>query len=170
MKPAPASKSKLKLQTIYFWWLLPALILAPLWVGLGRGLFGVGGWGFVITLFIFAPIIFAIQLIMLLLNFSAERLNQPKMVSRASLYAMSAYYAAVFLWGLAIVDAGDVAGSSASLLTKLFGEPFLGLSHLLSVVGGFGTFVFGAWAIVTSLLQILVSKRRRANQSAIIEA
>lgn len=158
VKPS-AVNTRLSLRTVYFWGLIPALILVPAWVGIGRFLFDIAGWMTVFAVILFVPVLFIGQSILLILNLIAERLQQTKMVSKASFIALSCYYVAVLVWGAAIPDTADVPTGAASILTKLFGGS-TGSSEQLAAFSGFLAIVFLAWAIVTSVIHIALSKRQ----------
>lgn len=65
----------------FFWWLLPAALLLPLWLFVGWGVFSAGAWAFLWVLFIAIPSVFVGQLVMTLLTRSRPSVRAQRAVS-----------------------------------------------------------------------------------------
>ena len=158
MNKASIEDVKALLRTVYFWGLFPAVLLVPLWVGIGRLFFGVGGWVSVFSMLLFAPFLFLVHLVVLSINLAANRTLRPKALSRATFIALSFYYISVLVWGAAIVDSAQTSSGSASVLTQLFGGS-TGLSGALAVLSGFLAVILLGVVLITSLIHLALSKR-----------
>ena len=129
--------------------LLPMVFILPLWLVLGRALFGSYGWGTIIYFFTVAPILLVSLLI---LGFLVKVNKTPDGRGYLSIYdssLLTALYTAVFLHGFFIVDGGDTEESLNSVATKILGKSFQGTSEAL------GAFFFYIAALILTITFIV---------------
>lgn len=134
-------KRKYKLPLI----IVGAFLLAAVWVGAGRILFGVFGWMAFITLFGFAPIILLYGVVLA----AVVAVRQQSYIFRAKgpfRTWLSVTLGGLFILGLSMPDAGDTRDSGGSALSVLLGDKTDG-----GLIGLSGTLV------MLSLLTIVVA-------------
>ena len=132
--------------------ILLAFIIAAIWVGVGRLVFGVFGWMAFITLFMFAPIIVLYGVVLAIVVGIRQRSYHfrkrgPFMLS------LLATLAALFCVGFFMPDAGDSRDSASSALSVLLmdrtNSAFIGAS---GVIAGWFIFVTVVASIVTFIM------------------
>lgn len=156
----PASTSRF--QKFHFWFLIPAIIIVPAWVGLGRALFEVGGWGIFLTVIFYAPVLFVHHIVLLTLTLVKDWRRQA--VHLSTMWLLTAYYLLAFINQLAFIDGGDTVESVNSVFTKWFG-----LSEDLSTFVFEVSFYSGiiiAIATTVNIIILLVSQRKQAYESS----
>ncbi len=155
----PASTSRF--QKFHFWFLIPAIIIVPVWVGLGRTLFEVGGWGEFLTIIFYAPVLFVYHIVLLTLTLVKDW--RRRAVHLSTMWLLTAYYVLAFINQLAFIDGGDTLESVNSVLTKWFG-----LSENVSTFIFEASFYSGiiiAIATVVNIIILLASQRKQAYES-----
>lgn len=93
--------------------------IAPLWIGLGRGLFGVGGWGVIFTVPIMMPIAFAYHFLVLMTVGENKKSRATRLVSVHAAIAFAVYLLVVIMFEISLVDGGDTSESINSVLTMM---------------------------------------------------
>lgn len=71
----------MRVRQAFFWWLLPAAFLLPLWLLVGWVAFSAGAWAFLWVLFIAIPSVFVGQLVLTLLTRSRPSVRAERAVS-----------------------------------------------------------------------------------------
>lgn len=151
--PANAVKSadttnKTSLQIFYYYFLIPAVLIVPIWTAIGRGLFGAGGWGILFTFFYLAPIVLIYHFALCIL--AMIKFSNRRAFDKTSSLFMTIYYLSIFLFQISLVDGGDTKESVGSAISMLGGNSqfleststFLSmLSLLLVVVFGIATLI-----------------------------
>ena len=131
-----------------------ALLLVPLWVFAGRGLFGVYlGWHFFIQCFI-CPLAFLTLLATLLLTLAREEVRRDRAVSRRDAVLLRAAYLLGTAYGFFMIDAPVSHDRGASVFTILFGLDLNVLSYTISNTVGPLAAVFALAALWQSLRQL----------------
>ncbi|WP_394942040.1 hypothetical protein [Psychromicrobium sp. YIM B11713] len=134
-----------------FWFVasFPLALFLPLWVAIGRGLFGSYGWYMLITLILIAPALLLVQgaavMTVTIRTFRAGRRELPK-GNRNSLISLTL---SSLIYGFTLVDFGDTPNSSRSALTALAGEHLNGVSAVISL--------FALLAMIGSAIAYLVT-------------
>ncbi|MES2631246.1 MAG: hypothetical protein V4611_04800 [Patescibacteria group bacterium] len=152
----PVKKSSTTWGQIAFWSLIPAIVLVPLWLTLGRTVFGVGGWYILIFMFSLAPLAFIYHVTVEILAWFGPK--KRSLTSNAA-YILGTYYGAVLLFGLSIVDFGDTSGSEASVLTAI-GIPLI-VSHLISAASGLIMLVAAILLLVVLIRDISTARKAK---------
>jgi hypothetical protein len=140
-------------QQITYWSIFPAIILAPAWLAVGRSLFGVGGWGTLLTMFIAVIFFLPFQLLVLLLVKMAKR----KYLSRWASGLMFAYYIILVISQISFVDGSDAPEDTGSVLT-FSGVPS-GVNQVLST-GSIVLLLVVMAALIGVLIRDLVRNKR----------
>ena len=138
-------------------WMIPLNLLLVAWVWIGRLVFGVGGWFFLIFLITIVPVLLVALLVTTILAFTQP--GRPRHLTGSQKLAQWTMWAAMFAFGVVAVDFGDTEDSEISALTQLFGrsETMLSASWTLELV--FGAITVIAWV---ALLVTLTAGRRKA--------
>lgn len=146
--------------------ILAAFLLAALWVGAGRILFGVFGWMAFITLFMFAPVIVVYGLILTIIVAIRQRTYRyrkwgPFMVSVVILLA------ALFCVGFFMPDAGDTKDSYKTALAVILGNgDNLAVNGVSSVLVGWSIFI----TVVSSIATFVLAFAERPKKSPAVKA
>ncbi len=124
-------------------WMIPLNLLMLVWVWIGRLVFGVGGWFFLIMLYALPFLFLALLATTLMGNLiGAER---PRALTRAQALAQLGVWAAMAAFGFFLVDFGDVEGSDLSVFTQLVGRSETTLSMSWTMAAVSGAAVVAAW-------------------------
>lgn len=121
--------------------LLPMAVLLPLWLTLGRSIFGSVGWLMLIFIFTLAPALLALLLGAWGIVPKFHDAQGQRVISRISAMLFAVVYGLLFLFGIFIVDFGDTQDSSVSVAANILGRWFLPASSFLAVVTFFLAFV-----------------------------
>lgn len=129
-------------QVIMFWSLLPAIVVMPLWLVMGREYVGgPSGWNGVLLMFLVAPPLFIYHVVLLILHVRKTlREESPHfLMSADSATTLVAYYVVSFLAQIFMNDGGD-QGSMGSIAEQKWGLPrnvcsFVEQSLLLGTLG-----------------------------------
>ena len=87
-----------RLQQLLFKLRVPMLILLPLWVAIGRLMFGAGGWLLLVTIFIVGPLLFVGLLTIFLLAKRRRDIVGGVLPKKDAIY-MLIIYVSFFLYG-----------------------------------------------------------------------
>jgi hypothetical protein len=112
--------------------LVPMIFVLPLWITIGRSLFGVGGWDVLFTFFIVAPILLISMLVIGLLISGRSDVKASGLVSPLDARLLTALYLSIFIFGFFLVGGGDTEESVKSVATQLLGGQFLDASQSIS--------------------------------------
>lgn len=137
-------------------------IILPLWITLGRGFFGSGGWTTLALLISVAPIMLCGLLFLAFFIRSRPRVRTDNAVSKIDAVLLTVLYLSIFLYGIFLVDGGDTPESINSLASLVLGDGFIAISGVVSSFLIGITFLFGALAVGAVLVQqfkVLRSKR-----------
>ena len=137
-----------------------AFIVAALWVGGGRLLFGVFGWVAFITLFMFAPIIFLYGTILAIVVAIKQRSYQYRKWGPFMIWLFITL-GALFCVGFFMPDGGDTADSAGSAFSVVMldrtNSIYLGIS---GVVAGWMIFVTVVSAVATFIVALFEKPKK----------
>lgn len=141
-------------------WMIPLNLLLVVWVWIGRIVFGVGGWFFLIFLVSVVPVLLVALLLTTVLALTQE--GRPRALTPLQAWAQVVTWLGLVVLGAFMPDFGDTEDSNLSLLTQLFGysDDLFDLSFTIAL-GGAGVAVV-AYVV---LLGALVFGRREARVS-----
>jgi len=141
-------------------WMIPLNLLLIAWVWIGRLVFGVGGWFFLIFLMTVVPVLLVALLVTTILAYTQP--GRPRHLTGPQRLAQWTMWLAMFAFGIVAVDFGDTEESEMSALTQLFGrnDAVLSASWTLELV--FGAVTVVAWM---ALLVTLTGGRQKATSA-----
>ncbi len=145
-------------------WMIPVNLVLLVWVWIGRLVFGVGGWFFLIMLYAM-PFLFLGLLVTTLLGFFVGS-DRPRALTRAQALAQLTVWVAMAGFGFFIVDFGDAPESDLSVFTQLVGRTDATLSLSWTMTTITGMVVVGAWVV----LLVLLLAQRRSHRAALAAA
>ena len=136
-------------------WMIPLNLLLVAWVWIGRIVFGVGGWFFLIFLVSIVPVVLLALILTTTLALTQE--GRPRSLTRLQAWAQLLTWIGLFGFGTFCPDFGDTEDSHLSMLTQVFGhtDAMLDLSYTLTI--GFAVLAVAAYAV---LLGALIFARR----------
>lgn len=136
-------------------WMIPLNLVLPVWVWIGRMVFGVHGW----YALLLAPVVVALGVAFLVTTVLAyTQPGEPRSLTRVQAVAQLVTWLGAFVCGAVLPDFGDTDDSHVSLLTRLFGrtDAMLGLSYTIAI--GAAAVTVAAWVV---LLVALTAGRRQ---------
>ncbi|MBZ5738883.1 hypothetical protein [Nocardioides mangrovi] len=138
-------------------WMIPVNLVVVAWVWIGRIVFGVGGWFFLIFLVSVVPVLLVALLVTTVLAYTQD--GRPRALTGLQAWAQLATWLALLVGGAFMPDFGDTDDSQLSLLTQVFGysDSLYDLGFGIALVAGLVAVV--AYAV---LLGALVFGRRGA--------
>ncbi|WP_343907408.1 hypothetical protein [Nocardioides aquiterrae] len=138
-------------------WMIPVNLLLVGWVWVGRIVFGVGGWFFLVFLFSVVPVVLVALVLTTVLAYTQP--GRPRALTRFQAWAQLLTWLSLFLFGAFCPDFGDTEDSEVSLLTQVFGRSrgLLDLSYTITI--GCALAAIAAYVV---LLSSLVFARRQA--------
>ena len=142
-------------------WMIPVNLLMLVWVWIGRLVFGVGGWFFLIMLYAL-PFLFLALLATTLMGYLIGS-DRPRALTRAQALAQLAIWVAMGAFGFFLVDFGDMEGSDLSVFTQLAGRSESTLSFSWTMTALSAAAVLAAWV----LLVVLLLAQRRSHRAAL---
>lgn len=116
-------------------WMIPVNLALVAWVWIGRIVFGVGGWFFLIFLFSVVPVVLVALLVTTILAYTQD--GRPRALTGLQASAQLATWGGLLVLGAFIPDFGDTEDSRLSLLTQVFGysDGLFDLSFLIALAG-----------------------------------
>lgn len=137
-------------------WMIPVNLVLVAWVWLGRIVFGVGGWFFLVFLISVVPVAVIALLVTTVLAYTQD--GRPRALTPLQAWAQLGTWAGLFVLGAFMPDFGDTEDSQLSLLTQVFGysDALYDLSFLIALAGA--VVALAAYAV---LLSALLFARRR---------
>lgn len=139
---------------------IPAVIVLPIWIGIGRLLFGAGGWLMLITLFLLTPVLFIWLLVLAIATLARHDVRDNKALPLRDAKIFAVVYGAMVLFGFFLVDVGDTEDSVGSAFSMLLGHHLVGLSVVLAVMTGFVSFVALLIASMLTIRSLTQSRRK----------
>lgn len=138
-------------------WMVPLNLALIAWVWIGRIVFGVGGWFFLVFLFSVVPVALVALLVTTILAYTQD--GRPRALTRLQASAQLATWGGLLVLGAFMPDFGDTEDSQLSLLTQVFGysDAMYDASFLVALAGAL--VAIAAYAV---LLGALVLARRAA--------
>lgn len=136
-------------------WMIPLNLVLVAWIWIGRIIFGVGGWFFLIFLVSIVPVVLIALILTTTLAFTQD--GRPRSLTRVQAWAQVFTWLGLFGFGAFCPDFGDTEDSHISLLTQVFGQTDAMLDVSYTLVSGFALLTFGAYVV---LLGALVFGRR----------
>jgi hypothetical protein len=134
--------------------LVPMLLFLPFWLTFGRGIFGSGGWGTLISAFIISPALFVALITLNILVKVRRPIGAKPTLGQIDSLLFTALYISVFAVGFFFVDGGDTTDSVKSVATNLFGRSFQQTSQNLS-----NAFFIMSLLFICALLTVLTYER-----------
>lgn len=120
------------LRRAFFRWMFPAIVVLPLWLLLGWGVFQAGGWAFFWVLFIAIPSVGIAQLVLTLLVRARPSVMESRMVSWWDVIGFG-------VWHLLTV------------LVGFFSENWFSITLVGAIMGGLGLFCLTLWQLRNEL-------------------
>lgn len=141
--------------------LILSIPLVPIWVLLGRSIFGVGGWGQIGMTFTLVPAFFVYHVVLLAVFLSLSR--KPVFIQKSTAKLLAAYYSLHVLYQFTFVDGGDTPESVKSVFTVFFGKSIEGASMIISNISFIVLCIVAAWVIldVVRLSRVVSPKTRK---------
>lgn len=137
--------------------MIPVNLFLVVWVWLGRIVFGVGGWFFVLFMFTVVPVVLIALLVTTIFAYTQD--GRPRSLTPLQTWSQVLTWLALFAFGAFMPDFGDTEDSQRSLLTQAFGysDDLYNLGFGIAAVAG-----LGAIAAYVTLFVSLVFARRTA--------
>ena len=136
-------------------WMIPINLFLVAWVWIGRVVFGVGGWFFLVFLFSVVPVVLLALLLTTVLAYTQH--GRPRSLTGAQAWAQLITWLGLFGFGAFCPDFGDTEDSHVALLTQVFGHTDAMLDASYSITFGFAAVAIVAYVV---LLGALVFARR----------
>jgi hypothetical protein len=136
-------------------WMIPINLVLVAWVWIGRIVFGVGGWFFLILLVSVVPVLVIALLVTTVLAYTQH--GSPRSLTTFQAVAQTVTWLALFVFGAFMPDFGDTEDSQLSLLTQLYGysDDLWDLSFTIALLAG-GVAVV---AYVVLLVSLTITRR-----------
>jgi hypothetical protein len=116
------------LRRAFYWWLVPAAFVLPLWLLIGWGVFNAGGWAFLWVLFLAIPGVFLWQLLVTLLVRARGTVREDR--------AVSWWDAAGFtVWHVLVISLG------------FYAQTWWALTLVAAILAGVGLFWLSLWQL-----------------------
>ncbi|MDQ1584600.1 MAG: hypothetical protein QOF36_2654 [Microbacteriaceae bacterium] len=96
------------LRRAFYWWQFPAAIVLPLWLLVGWGFFGSGGWSF-LGLLVAAPLLLLAMLAIGGIIYARKDVRESKAVSWTDVGLLAAWQASIIAFGFYGPGAGGIA-------------------------------------------------------------
>ncbi|KQW53023.1 hypothetical protein ASC77_01595 [Nocardioides sp. Root1257] len=135
--------------------MIPLNLLLVMWVWIGRIVFGVGGWFFLIFLVSVVPVVLIALTLSTILAYTQD--GRPRALTPVQAWAQLLTWIGLFGFGAFCPDFGDTEDSQLSLLTQVFGQSdsLWDLSSTITIA--FGLLAVAAYVV---LLATLIFARR----------
>ena len=134
---------------------IPLNLLLVVWVWVGRIVFGVGGWFFVIFLVSVVPVLLIALILTTVLAYTQN--GRPRSLTPVQAWAQLLTWIGLLGFGAFCPDFGDTEDSQLSLLTQVFGQSDSLYDLSFTVTIAFGLLAVAAYV---ALLTALVFARR----------
>jgi hypothetical protein len=131
-------------------WMIPLNLLLVAWIWIGRIVFGVGGWFFLIFLVSIVPVVLIALILTTVLAYTQE--GRPRSLTGAQACAQLLTWIGLLGFGAFCPDFGDTEDSHTSSLTQVFGrtDAMLDLSYTLTI--GFAVLTVVAYVVLLGAL------------------
>jgi hypothetical protein len=143
-------------------WMIPINVFLVAWVWLGRIVFGVGGWFFLVFLFSVVPVVLLGLLLTTVLAYTQH--GRPRSLTPLQAWSQLLTWVALFGFGAFCPDFGDTEDSHVSLLTQAFGHTDAMLDASYAI-----TFAFAGLAVVAYLVLLGALVFGRRDEAATME-
>lgn len=154
-----------KLPTLSKYVPIACLCILPVWVGLGRIFFGVGGWLILATLFLLTPVLFFILAVLSVLTLTRQDVRATSKLTPAESLLWIGVIVSSILFELTLIDGGDTQESVNSVLTKVAGRGLENVSGIIAYIAvGLGM-VCLVGLLVYNIYRIIHLKRAAAQPS-----
>ncbi|GAA1772197.1 hypothetical protein GCM10009795_017860 [Nocardioides hankookensis] len=151
----PYGSAVTKLGRATLLWMIPVNLLLLVWVWIGRIVFGVGGWFFVIFLVSVVPVVLIALTLTTALAYTQD--GRPRALTRVQAWAQLVTWIGLLGFGAFCPDFGDTDDSQISLLTQVFGQSDSLIDLSVTITIAFGLLAVAAYVV---LLVALVFARR----------
>ena len=131
-------------------WMIPLNLLLVAWVWIGRIVFGVGGWFFLIFLVSIVPALLLGLLLTTVLAYTQE--GRPRSLTRVQAWAQVLTWVGMLGFGAFCPDFGDTGDSHISLLTQVFGQSDAALDASYALTVGFGVLTVVSYVVLLGAL------------------
>ena len=144
-------------------WMIPLNLLLVAWIWIGRIVFGVGGWFFLIFLVSIVPVVLIALILTTVLAYTQE--GRPRSLTGTQAWAQLLTWIGLLGFGAFCPDFGDKEDSHASSLTQIFGhtDAMLDLSYTLTI--GFAVLTVVAYVVLLGAL--VFARRDQATPAAV---
>lgn len=139
--------------------MIPVDLLLVAWVWIGRIVFGVGGWFFLVFLISVVPVLLLAFLVTTVLAYTQP--GRPRALTRTQTVAQLVTWLALLVAGAFMPDFGDTDDSHISLLTQVFGRSDAALNVSYTIV-----LAAGAVAVVAYVVLLVALIAGRTHQAA----
>jgi hypothetical protein len=131
-------------------WMIPLNLLLVAWIWIGRIVFGVGGWFFLIFLISIVPVVLIALALTTVLAYTQR--GRPRSLTRTQAWAQLFTWLGLLGFGAFCPDFGDTEDSHTSLLTQAFGhtDAMLDLSYTVTI--GFAVLTVAAYVVLLGAL------------------
>ena len=146
----PYGSAVTKLGRATLLWMIPLNLLLIAWVWIGRIVFGVGGWFFLIFLVSVVPILLIALILTTVLAYTQK--GRPRSLTRVQGWAQLLTWIGMFGFGAFTPDFGDTEDSHISLLTQVFGDSDAMLDLSYTVTIAFALLTFVAYVVLLAAL------------------
>jgi hypothetical protein len=143
-------------------WMIPINLLLLVWVWIGRIVFGVGGWFFVIFLVSVVPVVLLAMVLSTVLAYTQD--GRPRALTGVQAWAQLVTWIGLLGFGAFCPDFGDTEDSNLSLLTQVFGHSDSMWDLSFTVTIAFGLLAVAAYVV---LLAALIFARRDAESTPV---
>lgn len=135
--------------------MIPLNLLLVVRVWIGRIVFGVGGWFFLIFLVSVVPVVLIALTLSTILAYTQD--GRPRALTPVQAWAQLLTWAGLFGFGAFCPDFGDTEDSQLSLLTQVFGQSDVLWDLSSTITIAFGLLAVAAYVV---LLTTLIFARR----------
>lgn len=131
-------------------WMIPLNLLLVAWIWIGRIVFGVGGWFFLIFLISIVPVVLIALTLTTVLAYTQR--GRPRALTRTQAWGQLLTWVGLLGFGAFCPDFGDTEDSHTSLLTQVFGhtDAMLDLSYTVTI--GFAVLTVVAYVVLLGSL------------------
>lgn len=131
-------------------WMIPLNLLLVAWIWIGRIVFGVGGWFFLIFLISIVPVVLIALTLTTVLAYTQR--GRPRSLTDVQAWAQLLTWVGLLGFGAFCPDFGDTDDSHTALLTQVFGhsDAMLDLSYTVTI--GFAVLTVVAYVVLLGAL------------------
>ena len=149
----------------FFYWQFVAAVLLPLWVLIGRGLFGAAvGWQFLL-LIVLMPLLSIAMFAVGGVIAARKEVRRTRAVAWLDIAVIGAWHLTILSLGFFLVDSNAGSESGSSAFTQLAGQDTEPLSRVLANVSGALVVLLAAAAFWLAVWQFVRETRARVKSA-----